>query len=79
MLWYVGTLWDDFLYVSPTWTRSPNGTRSLIGIGIALKCNPGFPALSRHPTLCRKVSQGRNPSRSRSPSSTRSPTNTKSP
>ena len=29
---------------------SPSGTRSPIGTGIALRCDLGSPALSRHPT-----------------------------
>ena len=54
-----------FQYLSPTWTRSPIGSK------IVLKCNLGYPG--RHPTLHRNASRGRNPSRSRSPTSTRSP------
>ena len=34
-----------FWYLGPTWTRSPSGTRSPDGTGIALRCNPGSPAL----------------------------------
>ena len=35
----------NFWYLSPTWTRSP------VWIGIALRCNPGSPSLSRHLTF----------------------------
>ena len=63
----------NFWYFSPTWTRSPSGTRSSVRTGIALRYNPGSLGLSWHPTSCRNISQGRNPSRSRSPTGTRSP------
>ena len=70
---------DNFLYLSPTSTRKPKGTRSPIGTGIALKCNPVSLGLNRHPTLYGKVSRDRNPSRSRSPSPSRGPTGTRIP
>ena len=56
----------NFWYLSPTWIRS------LVGTGIALRCNLGSPGLSRHPTSCGNIIQDRNPSKSRSPSPTRS-------
>ena len=64
-----------FWYLSPTWIRSPIGTR------ITLRCDPGSPSLSRHHTLCRNINLSRNPSRSSSMShsSTMSPTSTMSP
>ena len=63
----------NFWYLDPTWTRSP------IRTGIALRCDPGSPSLSRHPTLCKNIIRDKNPSRSRSPGSTRSLTSTRSP
>ena len=56
-----------FSYLSPTWTkspsysRSPSGTRSPSWTGIALRCDPGSPGLSRCHTLCRNFGLGRNP------------------
>ena len=52
---------------------SPSGTRSPVGTGITLRCDPGSLSLSRHPNLCSNINRVRNPSRSRSPSPTRSP------
>ena len=68
-----------FWYLSPTWIRSPSDIRSPVGTGIALRCDPSSPGLSRHPTLCSNISRGRNPTLSRISSWTRKPTGTTSP